>query len=60
MAVTIQHLEIRFDVEGGEEEAAFLKLFLRYQDTYARLQRERLEAEEASERDRALGDQLDA
>jgi len=47
-------------VEGGEEEAAFLKLFLRYQDTYARLQRERLEAEEASERDRALGDQLDA
>jgi hypothetical protein len=59
MAVTIQHLEIRFDVEGGEEEAAFLKLFLRYQDTYARLQRERLEAEEASERDRALGDQSD-
>jgi hypothetical protein len=59
MAVTIQHLEIRFDVDGGEEEAAFLRLFLRYQDTYSRLQRERADAEEASERDRALGDQPD-
>ena len=60
MAVTIQHLEIRFDVDGGEEEASFVRLFQKYQGAYARLQRERDEADESSERDRALGDRLDA
>jgi hypothetical protein len=56
MPVTIQHLEVRFDVDGGEEEASFARLFFKYQGTYTRLQRERDEADEASERDRALGD----
>jgi hypothetical protein len=59
MPVTIQHLEIRFDVDGGEEEASFVRLFQKYQSTYARLQRERDEADEASERDRALGDRFE-
>jgi hypothetical protein len=59
MPVTIQHLEIRFDVDGGEEEAAFARLFQKYQGHYARLQRERDEADESSERDRALGDRMD-
>jgi Mg-chelatase subunit ChlI len=59
MAVTIQHLEIRFDVEGGEEEASFVRLFQKYQAIYARLERERDDADEASERDRALGDRLE-
>jgi hypothetical protein len=59
MPVTIQHLEIRFDVDGGEEEASFVRLFQKYQNTYARLQRERDEADEASERDRALGDRFE-
>lgn len=56
MAVTIQHLEVRFDVEAGEEEAAFVRLFQKHINVYTRLQREREEADEASERDRALGD----
>lgn len=58
MPVTIQHLEIRFDVDGSEEEVAFARLFQKYQGIYARLQREREDADEASERDRSLGDQL--
>lgn len=56
MAVTIQHLEVRFDVEAGEEEASFVSLFQKYIRTFARLQREQEEAAETSERDRALGD----
>jgi len=59
MPVTIQHLEIRFDVDGGEEEVAFARLFQKYQGVYARLQRERDEADEASERDRSLGDRME-
>jgi Mg-chelatase subunit ChlI len=59
MAVTIQHLEIRFDVEGGEEEASFVRLFQKYQAIHARLERERDDADEASERDRALGDRFE-
>ena len=59
MPVTIQHLEIRFDVDGGEEEASFVRLFQKYQGIYARLQRDRDEADEASERDRALGDRME-
>jgi hypothetical protein len=56
MPVTIQHLEIRFDVDGGEEEASFVRLFQKYIGVHTRLQREREEADEASERDRAIGD----
>jgi hypothetical protein len=56
MGVTIQHLEIRFDVDGGEEEAAFVRLFQKYSSMQDRLRRERDEADEASERDRAIGD----
>jgi hypothetical protein len=59
MPVTIQHLEIRFDVDGGEEEASFVRLFQKYQGVYVRLQRERDEADEASECDRALGDRME-
>ena len=56
MPVTIQHLEIRFDVDGGEEEASFVRLYQKYSTIHSRLQREREEADEASERDRAIGD----
>ena len=59
MPVTIQHLEIRFDVDGSEEEVAFARLFQKYHAIASRLERERCEAEEASERDRALGDRAD-
>jgi hypothetical protein len=57
--VTIQHLELRFDVEAGEEEAAFARLFQKYITVFDRMKREREEADEASECDRALGDRED-
>jgi hypothetical protein len=60
MAVTIQHLEVRFDVEASEEEAAFVRLYQKYNGQFVRLQREQEEAADASERDRALGDRLEA
>lgn len=60
MAVTIQHLEVRFDVEAGEEEASFVRLFQKYITAFARLQREQEEANEASEQDRALGDRAES
>jgi hypothetical protein len=56
MAVTIQHLEVRFDVEAGEEEASFVRLFQKYIRAFSRLQREQDETAEAAELDRALGD----
>jgi hypothetical protein len=56
MPVTIQHLEVRFDVEGNDEEAAFVRLFQKYAALQARAQRERDEADAASECDRAIGD----
>jgi hypothetical protein len=58
MSVLIQHLEFRFDVDASDEEAAFAKLYQKYATAQARQQRERDEAEEASELDRALGDQV--
>ena len=60
MPVTIQHLEVRFDVDAGEDEAAFVRLFQKYMSAFARLQRERDDADESSERDRSLGDSPDA
>jgi hypothetical protein len=59
MPVTIQHLEVRFDVEGGEEEAAFARLFQKYHNAAARQQREQDESAETSECDRALGDRME-
>jgi len=56
MGVTIQHLELRFDVDAGEEEAAFARLYQKYARLQARQQREREEADALAEQDRALGD----
>jgi hypothetical protein len=57
MPVTIHHLEVRFDVDANEEEAAFARLFQKYIGTFARVQSEREDADDAAEQDRALGDQ---
>lgn len=59
MPVTIQHLEIRFDVDGSDEEVAFARLFQKYHAVASRLERERDESDESAERDRALGDRTD-
>jgi hypothetical protein len=59
MAVTIQHLEVRFDVEGNEEEAAFARLFQKYACAHDRLKQEREDIDEGSEGDRSLGDRAE-
>jgi hypothetical protein len=60
MAVTISTLGVRFDVDAGEEDASFVRLFQKYIVPFARMQREQEESTLASELDRALGDRAEA
>ena len=56
MPITIQHLEVRFDVDAGEEDAAFVRLFQKYMRAYTQQQNERAKTDHTAEQDRALGD----
>jgi hypothetical protein len=55
--LTIQHLEVRFDVEGGDDEQAFVRLFQKYIERWARAQEEGAARRRQSDGDRALGDE---
>jgi hypothetical protein len=54
--ITIERLDIRFDIEGNEEEAVFAKLFRKYIERYDRLKCEELDRNRRMEHERALGD----
>ena len=54
--ITIQHLEVRFDVEGGEEEQLFVTLFNKYIDEWSRRQEGQRRVRETMNRSRNLGD----
>lgn len=54
--VTIQHLEIRFDVEGDEDEQVFASYFNKYIDGWSRRRESRQTIAQAMGRNRALGD----
>lgn len=54
--VTIQHLEVQFDVEGGEEEQLFVTMFNKYIEDWARRQDERRRVRDGMSRVRDLGD----
>jgi hypothetical protein len=54
--VTIQHLEVQFDVEGGEEEQLFVSMFNKYIDEWARRQEARRRVSDSMSRNRDLGD----
>jgi hypothetical protein len=54
--VTINYLEVRFDVEGEDDEARFLRLFEKYIRQWARKQAEAQARERWNERERSLGD----
>lgn len=54
--VTINNLEVRFDVEGEGDEAAFARLFEKYANKWGRKQQEAKERERRTERERSLGD----
>jgi hypothetical protein len=53
--VTIQNLEVRFDVEGEGDEAAFVRLFAKYMKLWQRQEAEQATSRRRAERDRSLG-----
>lgn len=57
--VTIQNLEVRFEVEGDSDEAAFVRLFEKYIRQWNRKQQEARERERWASRERSLGDRRD-
>ncbi|MCI0392760.1 MAG: hypothetical protein MOB07_28850 [Acidobacteria bacterium] len=54
--VTIQNLEVQFDVDGEGDDAAFARLFEKYIRQWARKQEEAQAREKWIERERSLGD----
>ena len=54
--VTINNLDVRFEVEGEGDEAAFARLFEKYANKWGRRQEEAREHERRLESERALGD----
>jgi hypothetical protein len=54
--VTIHNLEVRFEVEDGDDDAVFARLFEKYIRQWNRKQEEMKEHERWMVRERALGD----
>lgn len=54
--VTINHLEVQFDVEGGEEERMFVEYFNKYIDEWSRRREAQTRVRETMDRSRDLGD----
>jgi hypothetical protein len=54
--VTIQHLEVQFDVQGGQEEQLFVTFFNKYIDEWMRRQEGQRRVRETMARSRGLGD----
>ena len=54
--LTIHHLEVRFDVEGEGEEAAFVRLFEKHMKVWRRIEREQEQQHRMLQEERALGD----
>jgi hypothetical protein len=59
MPVTIQNLDVRFDVEGEGDEAVFAKLFTKYAKQWSREQEEAMRRRRESDSERSLGDRHD-
>lgn len=54
--ITIQHLEVQFDVEGGEEEQYFVTYFNKYIDAWSRRRDAQRQNNDAMGKSRSLGD----
>lgn len=54
--VTINNLEVHFDVEGEGDEAVFAKLFEKYVRKWSRMQSEAQARKRQSDAERSLGD----
>ncbi|MCU7934038.1 MAG: hypothetical protein KZQ99_04050 [Candidatus Thiodiazotropha sp. (ex Dulcina madagascariensis)] len=57
--LTIEKLEVQFDVEGGEEEEMFRRLFNRNMQEWRARDAEERRLHRMIERDRGLGDRAD-
>ena len=57
--ITIQNLEVRFDVEGSDEEV-FARLFQKFIRSWSELDEQRRALECQVERERVLGDRPEA
>jgi len=54
--VTINHLDVKFDVEGGDDDATFLRLFEKYIRQWNNKQEEAKAREQRGRDERSLGD----
>ena len=54
--VTINHLEVQFDVEGGDEERLFVEYFNKYIGEWERRRETQARIRETMDRNRDLGD----
>jgi hypothetical protein len=54
--VTIQNLEVQFDVEGEGDEAVFAKLFEQYMRRYRRMEQAQHDRERRIETESQIGD----
>ena len=59
MAVTIQNLDVRFDVEGEGDEAVFARLFSKYAKRWEREREEQVARQKRSDCERSLGDRTE-
>lgn len=55
--VTIENLEVKFDVEGEGDEAVFAKLFEQHMRRYSRMEQSLRDRERRIEAECRLGDQ---
>lgn len=56
MAIRIGHLDVRFEVEGGDDEAVFARLFERHLRLHAEREKQKAHMHRIAERNRRLGD----
>ncbi len=54
--VRIQHVDVRFDVEGEGDEAVFARLFEKHMKVWRRLEDEQQQRRRMAEEERTLGD----
>lgn len=54
--VTINHLDVRFDVEGGDDDATFCRLFEKYIRQWSNKQEEAKERERRGRQERSVDD----
>lgn len=54
--ITIEHLEVQFDVAGDGDEAVFALYFSRYINQWSRAEKQQSELQDRLRRDQRLGD----